>query len=295
MARRSFPTPGAPALLLCAVFALVPSDSGSSAVQTAVNITWSSINFKTLLHWDPKPVGYFYTVEMDGDLLPREKVCIRTAETKCDVTNVIFQNLKDTYMARIYSEIPYDEDNFETPPYELSSEFVPYTQTVLGTPTVTRFEQKDEILKVEVADPLTPHRVNGTLQTIRDIFKNDLEYLLHYWKDQSTGKKSAKTKTNQFTVGVDKGKSYCFYVEANIPSRLNNQKSQKSSVKCTSVHREDLDALDWDKIVIIVAAAVGVLILIIVSSVVIYKCKKAKSRPSEKEYMPQICKDNDMP
>ncbi|XP_058032091.1 tissue factor [Ahaetulla prasina] len=289
MARRCFPTagtPGAPTLLLCAVLALLPSGSGSSAVRTAVNITWSSINFKTLLHWDPKPVGYVYTVEMDGHHVRREKVCIHTDKTECDVTNVILQNLKDTYMARIYSEIPYDEDNFETPPYEISSEFVPYTQTELGTPTVTHFEQKDEILKVEVADPLTPYRVNGTLQTIRDIFKNDLEYLLYYWKDQSTGKKSAKTKTNQFAVDVDKGKSYCFYVQANIPSRLNNQKSQKSSIKCTSIHREDLDALDFDKILIIVAAAVGVLILIIVLSVVIYKCKKAKSRSSEKENMP---------
>ncbi|XP_026556132.1 tissue factor [Pseudonaja textilis] len=289
MARRCFPAagaPGAPALLLCAVLALLPSDSGSSAVQRAVNITWSSINFKTLLHWDPKPVGYVYTVEMDGYLLNREKVCIHTSKTECDVTNVILQNLNDTYTARIYSEIPYDEDNVETPPYEVSSKFVPYTQTELGTPTVTYFEQKDNILKVEVADPLTPYRVNGTLQTIRDIFKNDLEYMLYYWKDQSTGKKSAKTKTNQFAVDVDKGKSYCFYVQANIPSTLSNQKSQKSSIKCTSIHREDLDALDLDKILIIVGAAVGILILIIVLSVVIYKCTKAKRRLTEKENMP---------
>ncbi|KAG8132668.1 hypothetical protein E2320_010506 [Naja naja] len=273
MARRCFPAAGAPgalALLLCAVLALLPSDSGS-AVQTAVNITWSSINFKTLLHWDPKPVGYVYTVEMDGYLLIREKVCIHTDKTECDVTNVILQNLKDTYTARIYSEIPYDEDNFETSPYEISSEFVPYTQTELGTPTVTYFEQKDKILKVKVADPPTPYRVNGTLQTIRDIFKNDLEYMLYYWKDQSTGKKSAKTKTNQFAVDIDKGKSYCFYVQANIPSRLNNQKT-----------------LDLDTILIIVGAAVGVLILIIVLSVVIYKCTKAKRRSSEKENMPPI-------
>ncbi|XP_070797171.1 tissue factor [Pituophis catenifer annectens] len=262
------------------------ADPSSSTVQTAVNITWSSINFKTVLRWDPKPVGYVYTVEMDGDLLIRDKVCIHTDKTVCDVTKVTLQNLKDIYVARIYSEIPYDGDNLETPPYEISSEFVPYTQTELGTPTVTHFEQKDGKLKVELADPLTPYIVNGTSQTIRDIFKNDLEYLLHYWKDQSTGKKLAKTKTNQFVVDVDKGKSYCFSVQASIPSRLTNQKSQESRVKCTSVNREDLDALDLDKILIIVAAAVGVLILIIVLTVVIYKCKKAKSRSSEKENMP---------
>lgn len=62
------------------------------------------------------------------NLLRREKVCIHTDKTECDVTNVIQQSLKDTYTARIYSEIPYD-DNFETPAYEVSSEFVPYTQS----------------------------------------------------------------------------------------------------------------------------------------------------------------------
>ncbi|XP_070602617.1 tissue factor [Erythrolamprus reginae] len=287
MGRQWFPTtgaPAAPALLLCAMFARL--FSGSSAVQTAANITWTSINFKTLLHWDPKPVGYLYTVEIDGDYLRREKVCVHTDKTECDVTNVIIQNLRDSYTARIYSEIPYDEDNFETPPYEVSPEFVPYKQTELGTPMVAHFEQKDGILKVEVVDPLTPYVVNNTFQTIRDIFKNDLEYLLYYWKDQSTGKKSAKSKTNLFTVGVDKGKSYCFYVQASIPSRLYHQKSDMSSPKCTSIHREDLDALDLDKILIIVAAAVGLLILFIILFVVICKCKKAKRRSSEKDYIP---------
>lgn len=55
--------------------------------------------------------------------------------------------------------------------------------------------------------------------------------------------KSAKTKTNQFVVDVDKGKSYCFYVQATIPSRLTNQKSHESRVKCTGVNREDLDGM----------------------------------------------------
>ncbi|KAM6458071.1 tissue factor [Liasis olivaceus] len=289
MARRYFSAavaPHAPALLLCTLLSLLSSNSGSSTVQTAVNITWSSVNFKTLLHWDPKPIGYVYTVEMDGDQLRREKVCIHTDKTECDVTNVVLQNLKDTYIARIYSEIPYNEDNFETPPYEISPEFVPYTQTELGMPTITHFEQKDVTLKVEVADPLTPYRVNGTLQTIRGIFRNDLEYLLYYWKDQSTGKKLSKTKTNKFEVDVDKGKSYCFYVQTYIPSRVDNQKSEKSAVKCTSVQREDLDALDLDKILIIVGVAVGVLTIIIILSVVVYKCKRTKGTSSEKENMP---------
>lgn len=39
---------------------------GNPELPTAVNITWSSINFKTILQWQPKPSGYFYTVEIHG-------------------------------------------------------------------------------------------------------------------------------------------------------------------------------------------------------------------------------------
>ena len=39
---------------------------GNPELPTAVNITWSSINFKTILQWQPKPSGYFYTVEVHG-------------------------------------------------------------------------------------------------------------------------------------------------------------------------------------------------------------------------------------
>lgn len=72
---------------------------------------------------------YILDLNLYRDLLIREKVCIHTDKTECDVTNVILKNLKDSYTARIYSEIPYDEDNFETPQYEVSSAFVPYTQS----------------------------------------------------------------------------------------------------------------------------------------------------------------------
>lgn len=72
---------------------------------------------------------YILDLNLYRNLLLRDKVCIRTNKTVCDVTKVTLQNLKDTYVARIYSEIEYNEDNLETSPYEISSEFVPYTQS----------------------------------------------------------------------------------------------------------------------------------------------------------------------
>ncbi|XP_060132701.1 tissue factor [Zootoca vivipara] len=275
-------------LLLCALLYLAHLSSGNSEVMKAVNITWSSTNFKTILQWEPNPVNYFYTVEIDGDRLVRKKICIHTSATECDVTKAL-KDVKDVYVARIYSEVPNrDPDDFDIPPYEVSSEFIPYAQTEIGVPTIKSFEQKERTLKVEIADPLTPYRFegNGSFRSIRDIFKDDLEYTLYYWKDQSTGKKSEKTKSNLFEISIDKEKNYCFYVQATVPSRSTNRSSQKSSVKCTSVRRDELDGLELEVILIIAAVAVGVIALIIILSVVVYKCTRSKPAATKKESVP---------
>ncbi|KAJ7332475.1 hypothetical protein JRQ81_014655 [Phrynocephalus forsythii] len=272
-------------LLLCALLSLLRrSSAGNSRVQTAVNITWSSINFKTLLQWEPEPINYVYTVEIDGNLMNRDKTCIHTTKTECDVTNMM-KNVRDTYIARIYSEVPYEEDNYDTPPYGVSLPFIPYDQTEIGIPTIKYFEQRDKTLKIEIADPLIPYRSeNGSFQTIRDIFKDDLKYTVYYWKDQSTGKKMSTERSNQFELSVDKGKSYCFYVQATVTSGSGSRNSPKSIEKCTS--QEDLNRLDLDTILIIVAIATGVLLLMIILAVVVCKCAKAKAAAKKKEDMP---------
>lgn len=276
-------TPGW-ALLLGALLPLLPLGSGNSDVQTAVNITWSSTNFKTLLLWEPEPTNYVYTVEIDGDLSDVKKTCIHTTKTECDVTKLL-KNVRDSYVARIYSEVPYS-DQTGTPPYEISSPFRPYSQTEIGTLGIKNFEQNDTTLKVVVEDPLTPYRFeNKTLKSIRDIFKNDLEYTLHYWKDQSTGRKTAKTKSNQFDIEVDKDSNYCFYVQSTILSRSRDRTSQKSMIKCTSVVN-DSSALEFDMILIIAGTMIGIIILIVILSVVIYKCTKSKDPVKEKENVP---------
>ncbi|KAJ6658439.1 hypothetical protein lerEdw1_020143 [Lerista edwardsae] len=272
------------ALLLCALLSLVRPGSGNSDVLTAVNITWSSTNFKTLLLWEPKPTNYVYTVQIDGELSDAKRTCVHTTKTECDVTKLL-KNVRDTYTARIFSEVPYS-DTSGTPPYAISSPFRPYSQTEIGTLRIDTFEQNGTTLKVVVEDPLTPYRFeNKSLKSIRDIFKNDLEYTLNYWKDQSTGKKIAKTKSNQFDIEVDKDSNYCFYVQATILSRSSDRTSQKSMTTCTSV-LNDNSALELDTILIIAGILVGIIILIVVLSLVIYKCTKSKVPAKEKEHMP---------
>lgn len=60
---------------------------------------------------------------------------------------------------------------------------------VLGKPEIQNYTQKGSKLNVVFQDPLTPYTFpNGSFQSIRDIFQNDLEYKIYYWKDQSSGK-----------------------------------------------------------------------------------------------------------
>lgn len=49
--------------------------------------------------------------------------------------------------------------------------------------------QNGSKLIVLVQDPFIPSTFpNESLKSIRDIFKDDLEYVLYYWKDKSSGK-----------------------------------------------------------------------------------------------------------
>uniref|UniRef100_A0A8B9B8U5 Tissue factor n=1 Tax=Anser brachyrhynchus TaxID=132585 RepID=A0A8B9B8U5_9AVES len=243
----------------------VASRGPAAGTPGTVNITWSSINFKTILQWQPKPSGYFYTVEIHGQTSDTKKKCTLTTETECDVTDAL-RNVKETYTAHILSVQSTGMDNFEEPPFASSEKFTPYNQTVLGKPEIQHYTQ-DSKLNIVFQDPLTPYMFpNGSFQSIRDIFKHDLEYKLYYWKDQSSGKKDATTKSNTFEISVDNKNNYCFYIQAIIPSRRENRTGQESMVLCTSVGRTILDVI-----------AIAVITLAIVLSVILCKRKKAKA------------------
>ncbi|NXC27241.1 TF factor, partial [Campylorhamphus procurvoides] len=250
---------------------------GYAELPTAVNITWSSINFKTILQWQPKPLGYFYTVEIHGQTSDTKKKCILTTETECDVTDAL-QNVKETYIAHILSVMPTEMDDFEEPPFAVSEKFTPYTQTVIGKPEIKNYTQKGSKLTVVIKDPLTPYTFpNGSFQSIRDIFQHDLEYKLYYWKDQSSGKKDVTTKSNTFEVSVESTKNYCFYVQGIVPSRRENRNGQDSTITCTSVGRSILDEYGAEVFIIIAVIAIAVITLAIVLPVILCKRKKARA------------------
>ncbi|KAM4773727.1 LOW QUALITY PROTEIN: tissue factor [Cyanocitta cristata] len=270
------------ALLLSALLWRLAA-AGYEELPTAVNITWSSINFKTILQWQPKPSGYFYTVEIHGRTSDVKRKCVLTSETECDVTDVL-RNVNETYTAHILSVMPMEMDNFEEPPFAVSEKFTPYSQTVIGKPEIKDYSQKGSKLTVVFKDPLTPYIFpNGSFQSIQDIFQHDLEYKLYYWKDQSSGKKDVTTKSRTFEVSVDSRKSYCFYVQGVIPSRRETRNGQESTVLCTSVGRSILDEYGTEVFIIIAVIAVAVITLAIVLSVVLCKRKKAKKARAVRE------------
>ncbi|NXF03226.1 TF factor, partial [Smithornis capensis] len=250
---------------------------GYAKLPTAVNITWSSINFKTILQWQPKPSGYFYTVEIHGKTSDIKKKCILTTETECDVTDAL-RNVKETYTAHILSVTPVEMDNFEEPLFAVSEKFTPYNQTVIGKPEIKNYTQKGSKLNVMINDPLTPYTFpNGSFLSIQDIFQYDLEYKLYYWKDKSSGKKDATTKSHTFEVTVDSTNNYCFYVQGIIPSRRENRNGQESMVLCTSVEGNILDEYGAEVFIIIAVIAIAVITLAIVIPVILCKRKKAKA------------------
>ncbi|XP_074044317.1 tissue factor [Macrotis lagotis] len=274
--------PARTALLGVLLLVQVSSASGTSDVVLAYNITWKSIDFKTILEWEPKPVNYVYSVEISPKWGDWKKKCFQIKKTECDLTDEM-KNVRETYFVRILSEKPVKSDGDpEESLHANAPNFTPYLDTNLGQPKIKDFEQNGTKLKVTVQNSITSFRHNGTFQTLRQIFHEDLNYTLHYWKASSTGKKSVKTKTNEFLVDVDKEESYCFNVQAVIPSRRSKQKSPESAIHCTSQEKSVFKNLFF----IVGAVLFVIIILIIILSVTLYKCSKGRANKEVKENTP---------
>lgn len=269
-------------LLLGWVLVQVAGASGTAGVVVAYNLTWKSMNFKTILEWEPKPINHVYTVQISHRLGNWKSKCYSITDTECDLTDEIVKDVKQTYSARVLSMPANATSYMGEPKYTNSPEFIPYLETNLGQPTIQSFEQIGTKLNVTVQNARTLVRMNGTFLSLRDVFGKDLSYTLYYWKASSTGKKMVKTDTNEFLIDVDKGQNYCFNVQAVIASRKANQKSPESPIECTSHDK----GLFKDMFFIIGAVVFVAIIFIIILSLCLIKCRKAKTRRSDKESSP---------
>ncbi|XP_029805347.1 tissue factor [Suricata suricatta] len=269
-------------LLLCLVLLQVTGASGTTDIVVAYNLTWKSTNFKTILEWEPKPINHVYTVQISPRLGNWKSKCFYTTDTECDLTDEIVSDVNQTYLARVFSYPADATDYTGEPQFRNSPEFTPYLETKLGRPKIQSHEQVGTKLNVTVQDARTLVRMDGTFLTLREVFGKDLSYTLYYWKASSTGKKTAKTNTNEFLVDVDKEESYCFNVQAVIPSRKINQKSPESPIVCTSQDK----GVSREMLFIIGIVVLVVIVLTVILAVSLYKCRKRRGGRGGKESTP---------
>ncbi|KAL1772413.1 tissue factor [Sigmodon hispidus] len=256
----------APTFLGC-IFSQVTVTAGTP--QKAFNLTWKSTNFKTILEWKPIPTDYVYIVEISYGSRDWKSKCFLTADTECDLTDEIVQDVHQTYHARVLS-VPQNNTYSKEPPLTNAPEFLPYRDTKLGQPVIQNFKQVGTKLNVTVEDTPTLVRRNGTFLTLRDVFGKDLSYVIFYRREESTGKKPAFTHTNDFFIDVDQGGSYCFSVQAQIQSRKDNKKSPESITVCTDQWRSIMGET------LIIVGAVLFVVIVFVTLLSIYLCKRRK-------------------
>ncbi|XP_041670269.1 coagulation factor IIIa [Cheilinus undulatus] len=274
---------GLPAALWIVLLQLTFSASGS--YPRAQNVTWQSVNFKTLLTWQPKPApDYTYTVDYYGNdgNKKRNTHCIRSSDTVCDLSSSL-TDVKDCYTADVSSEPPLGvtSDLVEFP-HTSSPRFCPYTDTDIGRPDFKVEVSKDKrTTTLYVTDPLTARFKDGRQLNIRDIFSDELKYKVTYRKNKSSGKKFYISDTNRIELTtLDRGESYCFEVQAFIPSRsINKQLGELSIPQCSD---DDGTSLLEEYSVVTIAVFILLFLLligiIIAVTVVCYKRRQKALR-----------------
>ncbi|MED6269137.1 hypothetical protein CHARACLAT_030090 [Characodon lateralis] len=105
----------------------------------------------------------------------------------------------------------------------------------IGRPDFSLKVREDKKTTLYVTDPPTALFKDGRQLSIRDIFSEKLQYRVMYRKKKSTGIKTYESKSSVIELSnLDKGESYCFNVQAYIPSRSSEkQLGELSTTKCS--------------------------------------------------------------
>lgn len=253
------------------VHVLFFTHSASGSFPKAQNVSWTSTNFKTLLTWGPTPsLDYSYTVEYSeiGHDRKRNPHCIRTTETVCDLSDSLTE-LRTTYVAEVLSEprgYAEPDPDFREPPFTRSKRFCPYKDTDIGRPDFKIKESNaDRRATLYVDDPPTAVLAGDRRLTIRDIFAAELHYKVTYRRASSTGKKEYVSKSSKIEItGLDRGESYCFNVQAFIPSReVGKQLGELSQTKCSQGEKSFTDVYS----VGVIAGAIAIILAVLATVV----------------------------
>ncbi|CAB1451686.1 unnamed protein product [Pleuronectes platessa] len=277
---------------LISVLFFFSTHSASGSYPKAQNVTWKSTNFKTILSWEPKPsTDYSYTVEFSavGGGQRRNPHCIRSSAAVCDLSSSL-NDVNACYIADVLSQPPLGAttDLIEFPSTS-SPRFCPYKDTDIGKPNF-KLEVNEDKKKTTlyVTDPLTALFKDGHQLNIRDIFADQLQYKVTYRKNKSTGKRVYNSKSNIIELPrLDKDESYCFNVQAYIPSRtIDKQLGELSQTQCSQDNNPNI--FEVYSVGVIAAAIFLILLLIgIIIAIAVVCCKRRKkAQRGEKEGVP---------
>ncbi|XP_059900550.1 coagulation factor IIIa isoform X1 [Gadus macrocephalus] len=250
----------------------------------AQNVTWTSTNFKTLLTWGPKPSeNYSYTVEYSvvGENRESNPHCIRSRETMCDLSASL-SRLRESYIAEVLSEpLRGVASDLVEPPYTRSQAFCPYLDTDIDRPDFTIVVGKDKrSVTLNVTDPLTALFKGNQQQSIRDVFADELQYRVTYRRHSSTGKKEYTSAGSVIELKkLDRGESYCFEVQAYIPSRKpGKQLGAQSQTQCSKGEKSFTDVYS---VPVIAGGILLILVIVTVGIVVAVVCLKRRRKAQE--------------
>uniref|UniRef100_A0A8C1YRH5 Tissue factor n=1 Tax=Cyprinus carpio TaxID=7962 RepID=A0A8C1YRH5_CYPCA len=253
----------------------------SEIFPKAQNVTWSSVNFKSILTWSPKPTNYSYTVEFSevGQDRKRTGHCIKTMETECDLTAEL-QNPKANYSADILSEpmqgVFSDLVEF---PHVSSKKFSPYYDTAIGKPEfkieVNSDKRKTTLYVTDI--PTALFNEDKKRLNIRDVFRDNLQYKVTYRKAKSTGKKEKISKSSIIELpDLDQGVSYCFYVQAFLSFRaLDKQHGEISNIQCSP--EDNTSIFEEYGMGVIVGAILIILAITTIIIVIVMCCRRGKA------------------
>ncbi|XP_026108628.1 tissue factor-like [Carassius auratus] len=261
------------------------SSCASEIFPKAQNVSWSSVNFKSILTWSPKPTNYSYTVEFSKLGQDRERMqhCVKMMETECDLTERL-KDLNASYSADVLSEpmrgVSSDMVEF---PHVSSEKFSPYYDTAIGKPefTIEVSSDKRKITLLVMDIPTALFNEDKKRLNIRDVFGDNLQYKVAYRKAKSTGKreKISKDSTIELT-DLDRGESYCFNVQAFLPFRaLDKQHGEVSNIQCSP---EENTSVFAEYGVGVIFGAIFIIILAVTTIIFIVTCYRRRQREINK-------------
>ncbi|XP_073347877.1 tissue factor-like [Pagrus major] len=255
--------------------------TADSAVPTAENVRWVSLDFKTILTWTVKEPNHKFTIlySVGDEDWQESQDCIQVSELECELTNDL-QPFDRNYSADIQTDTTDDDYTADEPPHTISTIFNPYKESNISAVKFTvKSVDKNRVI-VNITDPLTSIHQRLKQLSIRDIFKHDLKYKISYYKSGSTGKRDITSDTSEAEVpNLDEGQGYCFMVAAFIPSRpKNTQLGAWSGQLCTRGGPggvTDLSLGAW-----VGAIFVLLTVLIIIITVTVLCCRRRRERNS---------------